>query len=317
MRACADVIEAMFPGDEEMRFRLPYEMYDVSLLRRLLAAAHFDVVNIEKKRLPVDRVSARAIATGQIRGTPRSLLIERRGASLDEVVDKVTKALVADRRSGPLPRFRAGGHAGGAPGDVILFLSLFGGIKRAGTRCTVAIAGMSMPFSATELLAELPRLRRYARILTDDPERADRLVEETLLRSRQMQGESAFRIHPPHATPGAAALRQRGTDRAGHAARDTGARAFRGACEFECGPERKREASPLPDRGAQMLAQLRELPLEQREVLVLVAVERMSYADIAALLHMPVATVISRLSQAREALRSIPPNPLSAPKSAS
>jgi SAM-dependent methyltransferase len=92
--ACADVIEGMFPGDEEMRFRLPYEMYDVSLLRRLLAAAHFDVVNIEKKRLPVDRVSARAIATGQIRGTPRSLLIEKRGASLDEVVEKVTKALV-------------------------------------------------------------------------------------------------------------------------------------------------------------------------------------------------------------------------------
>ena len=66
-----------------------------------------------------------------------------------------------------------------------------------------------------------------------------------------------------------------------------------------------------------MLAQLRELPLEQREVLVLVAVERMSYVDIAALLHIPVATVISRLSQAREALRAIPPKPLSAPNSAS
>src|SRR6187431_331275 len=52
---------------------------------------------------------------------------------------------------------------------------------------------MTMPFSATELLAELPRLRRYARILTDDPERADRLVEETLLRCRQMQRESAAR----------------------------------------------------------------------------------------------------------------------------
>ena len=47
-----------------------------------------------------------------------------------------------------------------------------------------------MPFSATELLAELPRLRRYARILTGDPEHADRLVEETLLRARQMQDVS-------------------------------------------------------------------------------------------------------------------------------
>lgn len=91
--ACAEVIEGMFPGDEEMRFRLPYEMYDVSLLRRLLTEGQFDVVSIEKRRFPVDRVSARTIATGQIRGTPRSLLIEKRAASLDEVVEKVTRAL--------------------------------------------------------------------------------------------------------------------------------------------------------------------------------------------------------------------------------
>jgi SAM-dependent methyltransferase len=91
--ACAEVIEGMFPGDEEMRFRLPYEMHDESLLRRLLAGARFEVVNIEKKRFAVGRVSARTIATGLIRGTPRSLLIERRGASLDDAVQKVTAAL--------------------------------------------------------------------------------------------------------------------------------------------------------------------------------------------------------------------------------
>jgi SAM-dependent methyltransferase len=91
--ACAEVIEGMFPGDEEMRFRLPYEMHDESLLRGLLAGARFEVVNIGKKRLAVDRVSARTIATGQIRGTPRSLLIEQRGASLDDVVERVTAAL--------------------------------------------------------------------------------------------------------------------------------------------------------------------------------------------------------------------------------
>ena len=53
-----------------------------------------------------------------------------------------------------------------------------------------------------------------------------------------------------------------------------------------------------------MLAELRRLPVEQREVVVLVAVERMSYDDVAALLHVPVATVMSRLQQARGALRS-------------
>jgi RNA polymerase sigma-70 factor (ECF subfamily) len=65
-----------------------------------------------------------------------------------------------------------------------------------------------------------------------------------------------------------------------------------------------------------MLVQLRALPLEQREVLVLVAVEQLSYPEIAALLHLPVATVIARLSHAREALRSSSPKPLSAPNSA-
>ena len=173
-----------------------------------------------------------------------------------------------------------------------------------------------MPFSATELLAEVPRLRRYARILTDDSARADRLVEETLLRSRQMQGESASgsnrstqllallrSINAEHGVPGTRGQTPPGAPFAGRS--NSNADAAGGV-----GPS-------LPDRGTEMLARLRELPLEQREVLVLVAVERMSYTDIAALLHMPVATVISRLSQAREALRSIPPKPLSAPNGAS
>ena len=56
--------------------------------------------------------------------------------------------------------------------------------------------------------------------------------------------------------------------------------------------------------GSEMLSRLYELPLEQREILVLVAVERLSYADIASLLQIPVATVVSRLTQARETLRT-------------
>lgn len=103
--ACAEVVEGLFPGDEEMRFRIPYEMHDHALLQRLLAQAHFGDVKIETKRLPLDRVSARTIAIGQIRGTPRSLLIEKRGVPLDEVVEKVTVALAkiggADPYRGP------------------------------------------------------------------------------------------------------------------------------------------------------------------------------------------------------------------------
>jgi RNA polymerase sigma-70 factor, ECF subfamily len=65
-----------------------------------------------------------------------------------------------------------------------------------------------------------------------------------------------------------------------------------------------------------LLEQFLHLPLEQREVIALVGVEGMSYDEIATLLRVPVATVISRLSQARNELRSRTSGPLAAPKSA-
>jgi RNA polymerase sigma factor (sigma-70 family) len=51
------------------------------------------------------------------------------------------------------------------------------------------------------------------------------------------------------------------------------------------------------------LAGLAFLPFEQREVLLLVGVEEMSYAEAAQVLGIPVGTVMSRLSRARASLR--------------
>jgi RNA polymerase sigma-70 factor (ECF subfamily) len=164
---------------------------------------------------------------------------------------------------------------------------------------------MPSPYSATTLLAELPRLRRYARILTDDPEHADRLVEETLDRARQIGGTTPI----GHFAPGTgliallravnAARTMTHTPRAPKASLPGVDQRARAGSR----PSAQPAQSPL-DRGAEMLARLRELPLEQREILMLVAVELLSYAEIAMLLQMPVATVVSRLSQAREALRA-------------
>ena len=53
----------------------------------------------------------------------------------------------------------------------------------------------------------------------------------------------------------------------------------------------------------ELLAQVGRLPAEQREVLLLAAVEEMKYEEIAAVLDIPVGTVMSRLSRAREKLR--------------
>ena len=49
-----------------------------------------------------------------------------------------------------------------------------------------------MSFSASELLADLPRLRRYARILTDDLARANDVVEYSVALARITQDVAPF-----------------------------------------------------------------------------------------------------------------------------
>ncbi len=52
-------------------------------------------------------------------------------------------------------------------------------------------------------------------------------------------------------------------------------------------------------------AAIRRLPPDQREVLLLVALEDMSYAEAAGALEIPIGTVMSRLARAREKLRAM------------
>jgi len=97
----AQVVESLLPGDAEIRFRTPFEMHDPMLLEQLLAESGFREVRIEKKRLPFGQVSARTVAIGAIRGTPRSLLLEKRGIPLDGVIDKLAAALAKEGGADP------------------------------------------------------------------------------------------------------------------------------------------------------------------------------------------------------------------------
>ena len=66
------------------------------------------------------------------------------------------------------------------------------------------------------------------------------------------------------------------------------------------GPDSSEQAGLRMD----LLAALARLSRDHREVLLLVGVEQLSYAECAEVLGVPVGTVMSRLSRARVAMRA-------------
>ena len=94
-RISTEVIQDLFPGDPEVTFMTPFTMHDTAGIAHELGETGFDEVRVENVRITLDRVSARTVALGQMRGTPRGALLARKGASLDEVADRITAALTA------------------------------------------------------------------------------------------------------------------------------------------------------------------------------------------------------------------------------
>jgi SAM-dependent methyltransferase len=92
-RVTNEVVEALFPGDPEMRFRGPFEFNDRNVLASLLAGARFGQVRMEAVRLPIRAPSARDYATGQVRGTPRGAQLEGRGVAVEPLLDRIAAAL--------------------------------------------------------------------------------------------------------------------------------------------------------------------------------------------------------------------------------
>jgi RNA polymerase sigma-70 factor (ECF subfamily) len=152
-----------------------------------------------------------------------------------------------------------------------------------------------------DLVAALPRLRRYARVLTGDVHRADDLVQDTLARAwekrRLWRAGSDLRawlftiMHNVHINQ--FSMRQREYTQASLDADG-------GAVGWDISVR-----ATQSDRVelAEVLLQIGRLPTEQREVLMLAAVEELRYEEIGAVLNVPVGTVMSRLSRAREKLR--------------
>lgn len=145
--------------------------------------------------------------------------------------------------------------------------------------------------------AEIPRLRRYARALLGDDGEAEDLIQDTLERAlarlqQWREGDNPRKwlfsilhnLHidglrrksrrPPHV-----GLESVGADLSAPSADAAG--------------------------GGDIDSALRHLSVEQREVVLLVGLEGLSYAETAEVLSIPVGTVMSRLARGRERLRGL------------
>jgi len=144
-----------------------------------------------------------------------------------------------------------------------------------------------------------PNLRRYARALTRNAEQADDLVQDCLERAlsrRHLWNQEGntrawlFTImHNIHAND----TRRRGSGPVSVQIDDRDGHHTRPAAQYS------RMA------GLDMMAALDELPAEQRQVILLVALEGMSYGEVAETVGVAQGTVMSRLSRGRERLRRL------------
>jgi len=149
---------------------------------------------------------------------------------------------------------------------------------------------------AESIVELIPRLRRYARALAGDRAAADDLVQDTLERAWA-------KLH----------LYRRGTDLRAwlftvmHNVYVNQLRAARPGVQLDeempelSQPARETDALELRD----LDLAIGRLPPEQREVLLLVVLEDMSYEEAAGTLGIPIGTVMSRLARAREKLRTM------------
>ena len=148
-----------------------------------------------------------------------------------------------------------------------------------------------------QLLTWVPRLRRYARALAGNRDDADDLVQDTLERAwakaslwRGVIDMRAWLFSIMHNLHVDGIRRPR--------------------LSTVTMDDETPEVGIAPTQGERLavldlLAALDLLPVEQREVVLLVALEDMAYADVAKTLGIPIGTVMSRLSRGRERLRAL------------
>ncbi|HEX6014854.1 MAG TPA: sigma-70 family RNA polymerase sigma factor [Geminicoccaceae bacterium] len=150
-----------------------------------------------------------------------------------------------------------------------------------------------------EVTEHVAALRRYALVLVADPQEADDLVQESLSRVlahmrawRPIRDLRAYLFSTMH-NVFIDSTRKR-HNRADHIPIED----VMATLSLPANQPRRLEFRDL-------LQALAALPEQQREVVLLVGLEGMSYLEAARVLDVPVGTIMSRLSRGREALRQL------------
>ncbi len=153
-----------------------------------------------------------------------------------------------------------------------------------------------------QMLRLLPRLRRFCIALTGSAADGDDLVQDTVERALKnlhswepgsRLDNWMFRIAKNRFVDGRRAARRQGV--VAVEAPDEAARVFTDGERFA--------ESRLTLKAVN--AALGNLPQEQREAVVLVLIDGVSYRDAADLLNIPIGTLTSRISRARTALAAV------------
>lgn len=146
----------------------------------------------------------------------------------------------------------------------------------------------------------IPSLRRYARALLRDAVAADDLVQDTLERAigrwHQRREDASTRAWLLTILHNLAINTMRRNNRRGV------------AVAIDAVEESTMATLPSQEAGLaqrDVLRAIAQLPEDQRTLLLLIALEGVSYAEAATITGVPVGTVMSRLSRGRERLRRL------------
>jgi RNA polymerase sigma-70 factor (ECF subfamily) len=161
---------------------------------------------------------------------------------------------------------------------------------------TPASTTSSLPQVREQIVALLPRLRRFGRVITRHPSDADDLVqiaiERALLRYEQWRPEAPFHSWMFGIMRNAWIDEARARGRQGKV-----------LVPEEAGLDVPDNASEAQLRMLSVQRAMATLPEEQRLAVALVLVEGLSYKEAAEALDVPIGTLTSRLARGREALQ--------------